>query len=58
MFFGYRCGIQTNIKFFPLVVLIGRTPRLKVDDQLCMLTQTFDEEMNVEQSIEQMISKM
>jgi hypothetical protein len=40
------------------MVLVGRTPRLKVDDQLCMLTQTFDEEMNVEQLPKQMISKM
>jgi hypothetical protein len=40
------------------MVLIGHTLKLKVDDQLCMLIQTFDEEMNVEQLIEQMITKM
>jgi hypothetical protein len=56
--FGYRRGIQTNTKFSPFMVLIGCTLKLKVDDQLCMLIQTFDEEMNVEQLIEQMITKM
>jgi hypothetical protein len=32
--FGYRCGIQTNIKFSPFMILIGRTPCLKVDNYL------------------------
>lgn len=56
--FGYKFGIQANPKFSPFMVLIGCTLKLKVDDQLCMLIQTFDEEMNVEQLIEQMITKM
>jgi len=30
--FGYRCGIQTGIKFSPFMILTGRTPRLKVDN--------------------------
>jgi hypothetical protein len=40
------------------MVLIGHTPRIKVNNKLCMLIQTFDEEMNVEQLTKQMISKM
>jgi hypothetical protein len=30
--FGYRCGIQTGIKFSPFMILTGRTPRLRVDN--------------------------
>jgi hypothetical protein len=48
LIFGYMCGIQANTKISPFMVLIGHTSRLKVDNQLCMLTQTFDEELMVE----------
>jgi hypothetical protein len=44
--------------FFPFMVFIERTLRLKVDNFLSELTQTFDEELGVEQFIEQMIVKM
>jgi hypothetical protein len=36
--FGYRCGIQTSTKFFPFMILIGRTPRLRADNYLQALT--------------------
>jgi hypothetical protein len=32
--FGYRCGIQTGTKFSPFMILIGRTPCLRVDNYL------------------------
>ncbi len=31
---GYRCGVQFSTKFFPHMLLIGITPRLKVDNFL------------------------
>jgi len=55
--FGYKCGIQTSTRFSPFMVLIKHIPRLKADNQLCMLTQTFNEDMNFRQLTKQMISK-
>jgi hypothetical protein len=55
--FGYKCGIQASTRFSPFMVLTGHTPRFQVDNQLCMLTSTFDEEMNFEQLAKQMISE-
>jgi len=40
------------------MVLIEQTPKLKANNQLCMLIQTFDEEMGIKQLIEQKITKM
>ncbi len=40
------------------MVLIKQTPKLKVNNQLCMLIQTFDEEMGIEQLTKQKIVKM
>lgn len=39
------------------MVLIGHTHRLKANNQFCMLTQTLDEDMNIDQLIIQMILK-
>ncbi len=36
--FGYRCGIQTSIKFSPFMILTGRTPHLRADNYLQALT--------------------
>jgi hypothetical protein len=44
--------------FFPFMVFIERTLRLKADNFLSELTQTFDEELGVEQFTKQMIVKM
>jgi hypothetical protein len=58
-----RCCLVTNVgskqaqSFFLLWCWLG-TPRLKTNNQLCTLIETFDEEMNIEQLTEQMISKM
>ncbi len=50
--FGYRCRIHTNIKLFPLMIMIGHTPSLKVDNYLHSLTTVIndidDEETIVE----------
>lgn len=55
--FGYKCGIQTMTRFFPFMVLTKHIPRLKTDNQFCMLTQTFNEDINFRQLTKQMISK-
>jgi len=49
--FRYRCGIQTSIKFFPFMILIGHTPRLRVDNYLHSLTIVIDDITNVETTV-------
>jgi hypothetical protein len=39
------------------MVLTKHTPKLKANNQLCMLTQTLDENMNINQLTIQMILK-
>ncbi len=39
-------------------MFIGWRPQLKVDNQLNMLTHTFDKKLNIEQLFAQMIAKM
>ncbi|CAK9276331.1 unnamed protein product [Sphagnum jensenii] len=46
--FGYRCGIQSSMKFSPFMILTGRTPRLRADNFLQTLTTETDESGNVE----------
>jgi len=46
--FGYRCGIQTNTKFSPFMILTGRTPRLRADNYLQALTAETDDAVDVE----------
>jgi hypothetical protein len=46
--FGYRCRIQSSTKFSPFMILIGRTPRLRVDNYLHSLTAVVDETANAE----------
>jgi hypothetical protein len=41
--FGYRCGIQANMKYFPFMVLTIRKPRLTIDNTLSGLCDVFDE---------------
>jgi len=45
---GYRCGIQTSTKFFPFMILIGRTPHLRADNYLHSLIVVIDDTTNVE----------
>jgi hypothetical protein len=40
------------------MVLIGRTPKLKADNYLSMLTHTFDEDLNVDKLTNQVIVKL
>ncbi len=56
--FGYQCGIQANMKYSPFMVLIGRTPRLTIDNNLSGLCDVFNEQENPKVKAEQMILKM
>jgi predicted ester cyclase len=56
--FGYRCGVQVNTKFSLHMLLTNHTPRLKVDNFLSMLVQTFDTYADLAFMAEQMISKL
>jgi hypothetical protein len=40
------------------MIFTGHTPKLKADNHLNMLVDTFDEQLNFEQMVEQMIAKM
>jgi hypothetical protein len=55
--FGYCCRVQVNTKF-SLRMLTNRTPRLKVDNFLSPLVQTFDIYEDLAIMAEQMISKL
>jgi len=46
--FGYRCGIQTSTKFFPFMILTGRTPRLRADNYLQALNAETDDGVDME----------
>jgi hypothetical protein len=55
--FGYRCGIQANMKYSPFLVLTGRMPRLTIYNSLNGLCDVFDEHAS-EVMANQMILKM
>jgi len=56
--FGYRCGIQSNTKFSPFMILTGHTPRLRADNYLHSLTAKVDDVANVEAIAEQFMQKV
>ncbi len=56
--FGYRCGIQTNTKFSPFMILTGRTPRLRVDNYLQALTAEIDDGVDMETAATQFLQKL
>jgi hypothetical protein len=41
IFFGYRCGIQTNIKYSRLMVFVGYAPKLTIDNNINRLHDFF-----------------
>ncbi len=56
--FGYRCGIQTSTRFSPFMILIGRTPRLRVDNYLQALTVEVDNGVDMETVVAQFLQKV
>ncbi len=56
--FGYSCGIQASTRFFPFVILIGQTLRLKTDNYLQSTIAVMDDIANVKTIAEQFSKKM
>jgi len=56
--FGYKCEIQASIKFFPFMIMIRHTPRLKANNYLHSLIAMIDDNVNVEVIITQFLKKM
>jgi hypothetical protein len=56
--FGYRCGVQASTKFSPYMILTGRTPRLRADNYLQVLTSKTDERDGIEDAATQFLQKM
>jgi hypothetical protein len=56
--FRYRCGLHANTKFSPFMIMIGRTPCLKVDNYLQSLTVVIDDTIDVETIAKQYFLKM
>jgi hypothetical protein len=56
--FGYRCGVQANIRFPPHMNLTKHTPRLRVDNFLNPLAKTYDVDEDPVKLAKHMIEKM
>jgi len=56
--FGYRCGIQASTKFSPFMILTGRTPRLRADNYLDILTTVTNDSDDVEIAAAHFVQKM
>jgi hypothetical protein len=56
--FGYRCGIQTSTKFFPFMILTGRTPLLRANNYLQALIAETDDAVDVETAAVQFLQKV
>jgi hypothetical protein len=56
--FGYICGIQTNIKFSPFMILTKCTPRLRTNNYLHSLTAVVDDIVDARTIMEQFLQKM
>jgi hypothetical protein len=56
--FGYRCGIHANTKFFPFMIMIGHTPRLRADNYLHSPTIVIDDNVDTETTTNQFLQKV
>ncbi len=56
--FGYRCGVQASTRFFPFMILTGRSLRLKADNCLNAMTNVVDDEAGVEHVAAQFLEKV
>ncbi len=56
--FGYKCGVQVNTKFFPFMVLIGRTPRLTCDNGLSAFINVEKDEFTLDEMTQLMVEKL
>ncbi len=55
---GYKCGVQASTKFSPFMILTGRSPRLRADNYLNVLTNVIDDTANVEDTAVQFLEKV
>jgi len=53
--FGYRCGIQASTRFSRFMILTGRTPRLRANNYLQVLTVETDEGGSIEDAAAQFV---
>jgi hypothetical protein len=56
--FGYHCGVQANIRFFPFVILVKHTSCFKANNYLQSLISIMDDIANVETTAERFIKKI
>jgi hypothetical protein len=56
--FGYRCGVQTSTRFSPFMILTGRSPRLRADNCLNVLTNVIDDGAGVKIAAAQFLEKV
>jgi len=56
--FGYRCGIQTNTKFSPFMIMSGCTPHLRADNYLHSLIAMINDIVDAETTTKQFLQKM
>jgi hypothetical protein len=56
--FGYRCGVQANTKFFPFMVLNGRTPRFTCDNGLNASIIVQKDELTLYEMTQLMVEKL
>ncbi len=56
--FGYRCGVQSSMKFSPFMVLTSRTPHLRADNLLQGLTVETDDGGSMEATAAQILQKV
>ncbi len=56
--FGYRCGVQASTRFFPFMILTGRSPRLRADNYLNALTDVIDDGADVKIPTAQFLEKV
>ncbi len=56
--FGYQCGIQTNTKYSPFIVLARCSPKLTIDNNLNRLHDVFYESIGPKVMAKRMVQKM
>ncbi len=56
--FGYQCGVHASTRYSPYMVLIGRNPKLIVDNNLNGLCDVVDEHVGSKEMAKYMIQKM
>jgi hypothetical protein len=56
--FGYHCGIQTNTRYSPYMIMTNMTPRLTIDNRLNNSTQIVEDRIVHEEMALHMVFKM